>query len=396
MMKTYFVVLLIIVFQLKIFSQVIILQTDFTGYDGTQVTVPSGWNISWNSTSSPSYYSSTSFSGLTPPSYKFGMDSTMIFTPVFSYSDTLKFWCKGSSNISPQNKLNIYESSDSIKWNMFSSIDSLPTTGKIFILSISPSTKYLCFVYRKVSGNLAFDDVQVIDYPNITAIFSSDTVCNNDSTCFKDLSVSNHGPIVSWNWNFGDGSSSSILQNPCHTYTLSGTYSVSLTVTNSNGDANTILNSITIYSNPTAEFSFTTNKNIVTLVDKSSGATMWDWNFGDGNLITQQNPTHDYTTVGNYTVCLTVTNSFGCKDSACQTITINTVGISENIFSEIFFNVLGMEVYDIVGKKIFVFHNLPIRQSTIPLDLLNQKDGIYFVKIATTSGTVTRKIIIAK
>ncbi len=64
--------------------------------------------------------------------------------------------------------------------------------------------------------------------------------------------------IVSWNWNFGDGSSST-LQNPTHTYTSNGTYTVSLTV--SDGTANkteTKLNMITVgpdgiddnYTNP--------------------------------------------------------------------------------------------------------------------------------------------------
>lgn len=52
--------------------------------------------------------------------------------------------------------------------------------------------------------------------------------------------------VVSWSWNFGDGSTSS-LQNPSHVYTAAGTYSVSLTVSNgSTNDTETKTNYITV------------------------------------------------------------------------------------------------------------------------------------------------------
>lgn len=50
----------------------------------------------------------------------------------------------------------------------------------------------------------------------------------------------------------------------------------------------------------------------VSFVDMSiNGATNWLWDFGDGNTSTQQNPTHTYSTEGDYTVTLTATNNFG-------------------------------------------------------------------------------------
>lgn len=63
---------------------------------------------------------------------------------------------------------------------------------------------------------------------------------------FKDTSV---GEITSWDWNFGDGFSST-LPNPIHTYSDSGVYSVSLAVTSSNGtDLYIRTNLISITSN---------------------------------------------------------------------------------------------------------------------------------------------------
>ena len=50
----------------------------------------------------------------------------------------------------------------------------------------------------------------------------------------------------------------------------------------------------------------------VDFTDTSSGTpTSWSWDFGDGTNSTPQNPTHTYSTAGNYTVTLTATNADG-------------------------------------------------------------------------------------
>jgi PKD repeat protein len=48
----------------------------------------------------------------------------------------------------------------------------------------------------------------------------------------------------------------------------------------------------------------------------------WNWNFGDAGTSTIQNPTHTYTSAGNFTVQLYVTNASGCSDTANTLITI--------------------------------------------------------------------------
>ena len=62
---------------------------------------------------------------------------------------------------------------------------------------------------------------------------------------FTDASTDSYGPIVSWNWNFGDGNSST-FQNPLHSYSESGTYSVSLTVTDNDGDTGSTSKSVSV------------------------------------------------------------------------------------------------------------------------------------------------------
>ncbi len=61
---------------------------------------------------------------------------------------------------------------------------------------------------------------------------------NNLSVDFTDDSSDANNDIVSWAWNFGDGASST-EQNPSHSFVSSGTYSVLLTVTDSEGNSDT-------------------------------------------------------------------------------------------------------------------------------------------------------------
>ena len=121
----------------------------------------------------------------------------------------------------------------------------------------------------------------------------------------------------SWSWDFGDGGSST-LQNPSHVYTSAGTYTVSMTATNSAGsDTEVKTNYITVNEPaPVADFTGTPTSGdaplLVVFTDASSGnITSWNWDFGDGNTSTQQNPSNNYVTAGTYTVVLTVTGPGG-------------------------------------------------------------------------------------
>jgi len=139
---------------------------------------------------------------------------------------------------------------------------------------------------------------------------------------FTDLST---GSITSYSWNFGD-SGTSTAQNPSHTYTSVGTYTVSLTVTGPGGnDTETQTNVITVnqVAAPVAGFGASPTSGTVPLnvnfTDGSTGSiTSWSWTFGDGGTSNAQNPSHNYTSAGTYTVSLTVTGPGG-NDTDTQT-----------------------------------------------------------------------------
>ncbi|MEO1712661.1 MAG: PKD domain-containing protein, partial [Bacteroidota bacterium] len=57
------------------------------------------------------------------------------------------------------------------------------------------------------------------------------------------------------------------------------------------------------------------------LDETTNDPTSWEWDFGDGNLSTEQNPNHTYIESGEYLVCLTASNSLG-SSTFCSTILV--------------------------------------------------------------------------
>jgi PKD repeat protein len=162
--------------------------------------------------------------------------------------------------------------------------------------------------------------VVVVD--TVSAEFAADVTsgCAPVAVQFTDQST---GPVHSWQWDFGD-STTSTEQNPAHTYTAAGNHTVKLTVTNSANWQSTAIknNYLAISALPTVTFAGApvsgSNPLTVVFTDQSTAVpspTAWQWDFGDGNNSTAQNPTHIYNVPGNYTVKLTVTNACGSVET---------------------------------------------------------------------------------
>lgn len=161
-----------------------------------------------------------------------------------------------------------------------------------------------------------FDIIDGTDTPTAGFTASPTTGIAPLVSTFTDRST---GVPTQWLWNFGDGTTS-VEQNPAHTFSNPGTFSVTLTVTNSKGTATTTQsNLVTVAVNPpllNAKFSGTPTAGVAPLpvqfADASvGGVTAWVWEFGDGATSTEQNPAHTYAAIGKYTVKLSVTSPSG-------------------------------------------------------------------------------------
>ncbi|MGQ0828815.1 MAG: PKD domain-containing protein [Bacteroidota bacterium] len=169
---------------------------------------------------------------------------------------------------------------------------------------------------------------QTITLRDLTANFGFVVICQNREVFFTDSSLTGTDSIVSWQWDFDDGQQS-ILQNPSHIYSAIGSYYVRLIVTSASGCTDTIFKTVTLTAPPVASFTVSDlNPSMlenINFTDGSTDAATWSWNFGDGNTSTTQNPSHAYTTAGNFTIKLVVTSLYGCMDSVTMDLPVEPI-----------------------------------------------------------------------
>lgn len=157
----------------------------------------------------------------------------------------------------------------------------------------------------------------------------------SDIITLNDTSTDIDGSIASYNWSFGDETFSQ-NQNPTHSYSDDGSYTITLNVTDNKGAFNqTSKNIIITNTPPTANFSFTpqnpTDTQIITFTDNSididGSISNCTWTFGDGTTSYSQNSTtHQYADNGTYTVTLNVTDDDGDTGEHSVNINVSNVG----------------------------------------------------------------------
>lgn len=167
----------------------------------------------------------------------------------------------------------------------------------------------------------AYSIVEV--YPVPVAAFNTTDNCFSVNTQFTDVSTVSSGWIQDFAWDFGDGTGTSTNQNPTYLYNAAGVYNIDLIVTTNHGCADTITQPVEIFELPAISFTAVDTAGcapiVIQFVDQATvnGGTVvsWLWDFGDGNISTDQHPVHTYENSGDYTVTLQVTTNQGCTDS---------------------------------------------------------------------------------
>lgn len=140
-----------------------------------------------------------------------------------------------------------------------------------------------------------------------------------NSSCAPMLAnfQANTPSAVSWQWNFGDNSSSS-LEAPMHIYTNSGHYNVTLVVIDTNGCSDTLSKKDNVFvpgpiSRFTVSDTINCGKDSLHFTDFSTNAIQWNWSFGDGVMSVEQHPSHLFDNNGDFPVTLTTVDSNGCQ-----------------------------------------------------------------------------------
>ena len=181
-------------------------------------------------------------------------------------------------------------------------------------------------------------------YQTPVPIFSPTNVCAGSVSQFIDSSTHASGdPIISWNWNFGDGSANSTLQNPTHVYTTAGTYNVILAVATANCSAQDTIQ-VVAENLPTADFVMDTTIGCSPLTvnftnNSSANSASFLWQFSDQDTSTLSDPSftfiNNFGIDTNYYVDLIAYTAFGCTDTTTKAVTVfpNPVAqFDDNVF----------------------------------------------------------------
>lgn len=150
---------------------------------------------------------------------------------------------------------------------------------------------------------------------------------------FSSQGSTDNSGIVSYQWNFGDGSQA-VGESTVHQFTSVGTYTVALTVTDLSGWQDSSIVEVTVVDSnlpPVAQISATTTSGAAPLVvtldgsgssDPNGDALTYLWNFGDGTQAMGQSVVHTYSQ-GEYTAILTVSDTRAATNSAEVAITVS-------------------------------------------------------------------------
>jgi len=217
------------------------------------------------------------------------------------------------------------------------------------------------------------------------------------------------GYVVDYAWNFGDNTTTTVATPiVSHTYAIEGDYTVTLTITDDDSATNNSTDVVMVRNYPTAAFTYSPDppaKNQSIIFNASSSVpnggiiTSYQWDFGDGNITAVSGPilTHVYSSEGNYTVVLNVTDSEGLSDSLSQTIRVGLSPVSSFTYSPATLYVGDTATfnasasYDPDGSIIsylwdFGDGSLPVNE-TDPITIhVYVSDGVYSVALTVTDN----------
>ena len=184
------------------------------------------------------------------------------------------------------------------------------------------------------SIGMTSEDALLVDVinrsPEADFTFAPNTPSIQDQVNMTDTSSDLDGTIVSWFWNFGDKTNSTV-QNPSHTYTEKGEWQVALTVTDNDGAKSLTTKTITVRNlEPEASFECNTTEIQTDMgiqftdksIDPENKSLSWFWDFGDGNTSDLQAPTYKYNTQGDYNVTLTVKDDENAISTYTKTLSV--------------------------------------------------------------------------
>ncbi len=212
-------------------------------------------------------------------------------------------------------------------------------------------------------GSVTTTQTIVVAFQAPVAFFDAEQTqgCVPLTVAFQNLSSEN---ATSFEWFFQGGNpASSTEENPVVVYEQPGIFDVVLIASNANGtDTFSQVAFVEVIAAPTSSWTYEVNEGTVTFNNSSTNATSYEWNFGDGNTSTEENPVHTYQQNGEYEVTLTAFNDCGFASNT-TTITVIVSAVEE---------IPGIQVFEVFpnpnsGRFTLLLEGSPLDELTLSL-----------------------------
>ena len=269
--------------------------------------------------------------------------------------------------------------------------DVTNSTLTVPVKSYAASGTYSISLIATSDFNCTNQITQPIDiYPNPAANFVVPDNCQDQVFNFANNSTSALGTL-SYSWDFDDASASTLI-NPIKSYSLPGTYNVSLLATTSLGCVNTINKAVTVFPVPLADFTLTDACqdavfNFINSSSVSTGTLSYDWDFGDMQTSNVVNPSKNYSSSGLFPVLLKATSDKGCVNSKTKVLDVWPLPILD--FGSVI-NTCGTSyTLDALNSGSSYLWS----DGTIGQTLLAQSNGTYSVQITTVNNCLLRESV---
>ncbi|MGZ8538438.1 MAG: PKD domain-containing protein, partial [Flavisolibacter sp.] len=281
------------------------------------------------------------------------------------------------------------QNTSSFIWD-FSDGTTLSTTDSVVTHTYSSPGEFIPkMILIDPSGcNYPIFGKDTIKVYSATASFevSSNNICDNGNIQFRNTSISND--LISDNlWNFGDGSSSNLME-PLHHYNSLGAYSVKLVITTVHGckDSVSLSDVIRVLESPIVSITGDSAScvpaafNFQGRILKGNPTTMsWNWNLANGNTYNGPIPNvQNYTTAGNYVITAIVTSENGCKDTATRDIILHALP-HINAGADMFICRGSVAQLKATGGVSYIWNNNSLSCTTCPSPLAAPVDSTLYV-----------------
>ncbi|MCZ2855639.1 MAG: PKD domain-containing protein [Candidatus Bathyarchaeota archaeon] len=208
-------------------------------------------------------------------------------------------------------------------------------TGNATLPTLPDGWHHVTIYANDTFGNMGTNTVSfTVDTTAPAAHAGPDQTVDEDTAMTFDGSAStDDNGIATYTWTFTDGTPQTLSgENPIHTFTTPGTYTVTLEATDPAGNTatDTVVITVLDVTTPVADAGTdqTVNQGASVAFDGGGstdnvGIASYAWDFGDGASATGRTTTHEYANAGTYTVTLAVEDAAGNQATDTAVITVN-------------------------------------------------------------------------